>query len=237
MPDHVKRAADLSSDGLYRYRLERRWGPEGQVAFIGLNPSTADAEIDDQTVRRCMSFARSWGYDGIQIGNLFALRSTDPLAVKRRMVDSAVGPKNDFYLDTIAQFASRIIACWGAFDWADWRAKDVLRMLQRRGPIYCLGKNKDGSPKHPLYLPSDTEPTMFQDGYTELAIGSFREFKLYRHRTSSSPRFVANPTDLEGWSLDQVVIVLLRDYYESAVCRSVQYRRLLAEEGVHFKHV
>ena len=74
----------FSGCGQYRYRLTRTWGPAAHVVFIGLNPSTADAALDDPTIRRCSAFARSWGFDGLIMLNAWAFRSTHPPALDPR---------------------------------------------------------------------------------------------------------------------------------------------------------
>ena len=102
----IERGAVFSPNGVYRYSLSRVWKREkGLVLFLLLNPSTADANVLDPTLRRCMSFAEAWGYGGILVGNIFALRSTDPqfLYLSR----DPIGPTNDFYIKTMVEFALR----------------------------------------------------------------------------------------------------------------------------------
>lgn len=142
-------SAAFSGCGTWRYSLRRGAAP--YVMFIGLNPSTADETLDDNTIRRCRGFARDWGYNGILMGNLFAYRSTDP---KGLMVsDDPIGPANDEYLESLAAEAGLVVAAWGAYKLASPRARAVLPRL---GEVFCLGCTKDGHPKHPLYLAKTT---------------------------------------------------------------------------------
>lgn len=144
--------ATISSDGRYRYELTRYWEPGPDACFIMLNPSTADADQDDPTIRRCVSFARREGCGSLTVVNLFAFRATDPRALKSQSINP-VGPNNDRHIVEAAHRATGPIICaWGASSPYDWRAPDVLRLIRR--PTYCLGITKDGSPRHPLYLPS-----------------------------------------------------------------------------------
>lgn len=160
----IRRSADLSPDGVYRYSLARRWNepmPERLPVldlWIMLNPSTADAEVDDPTIRRCIAFSRSWGADGLRVVNLFALRSTDPAALQRH--PDPIGPKNDATLELLArasrELGGRVICAWGAHPMATERARIVRRLI---GPAVCLGTTKAGAPRHPLYVRGDVQPT------------------------------------------------------------------------------
>jgi len=159
-------AAILSPCGLYRYTLDRvptqlmthaqRRGIEmpvttGRLLFVMLNPSTADANADDPTILRCMSFALAWGYDHLVVGNLFALRTPYPADLwehQRNGLD-IVGPENDEYLNRLAARADRVVIAWGN-DGIGERAEHVLRLLRRRHDVYALGFTNSGQPKHPL---------------------------------------------------------------------------------------
>ncbi len=152
-------SAALSLDGRYRYRLTRRWGNGERMAWIMLNPSTADASVDDPTIRRCMSFARREGYDGIEVINLYAWRATDPKELAE--VYDVEGQENAAYWDDVLSDHSigMIVAAWGA-----WRPKvqgEVLRSRaldqQFTGGWFCLGKTASGAPRHPLYVKGDKE--------------------------------------------------------------------------------
>ncbi len=146
--------AIISDCGLYRYRLSRLWDRQaGQVVFIMLNPSTADAEKDDPTIRRCMGFARAWGFGGIDVVNLFAARCTDPDEL-RNFADP-IGPDNDAHLYEAARYGKRFVAAWGAHE-VGQRSEQVLAIFRSFGQVECLGLTKQGRPRHPLYARGDS---------------------------------------------------------------------------------
>lgn len=128
--------------------------------FVGLNPSTADETADDPTVRRCMAFAKRWGYGGIYMLNLFALRSTDPRAL--RAAPDPVGPGNDSHLVMYAdKLAHLVIAAWGVhgpFQDRGLYVRELLRATLSPSALLCLGTTKGGHPRHPLYLSADVQP-------------------------------------------------------------------------------
>ncbi len=147
--------------GKYRYSLWRLWDTSKSiVAFCMLNPSTANAETDDPTIRRCIGFAKTWGYGGLVVVNLFALVSSDP-KVLLKDPDATGGDKNDKMIYNAAFKADKIIAAWGAFPEARERAASVINMLMSLN-VYCLGITNDGCPKHPLYIKGDTRPILFR---------------------------------------------------------------------------
>jgi len=101
-------SAVISGDGKYRYFLARRWGSTGKtVAFIGLNPSTADATLDDPTIRRCVGFAKFWGGSALHMVNLFALRSPTPASL--RVASDPIGPQNDAWLTRVVAEATWLL--------------------------------------------------------------------------------------------------------------------------------
>lgn len=108
----MEKSAILSADRKYRYVLTRIWDEtKPTVVFIGLNPSTADEEVDDKTIRKCIGYAKRWGYGKLIMVNLFAFRSTDPSMLKR--VEDPVGPDNDSYIQKCVSESNLVIACWG----------------------------------------------------------------------------------------------------------------------------
>lgn len=149
--------AVLSNDGRYRYWLSRRWAAGSLATFVMLNPSTADAEIDDPTIRRCAGFAKAWGLAGIVVVNLYALRATDPRRLWKVGPSEAVGPQNDEHLRAAAQVAyaheSPLVAAWGS-NAKPGRVAWVCEM-PHMDRLTALGTTKGGAPRHPLYLRSD----------------------------------------------------------------------------------
>lgn len=153
----MDRGAELSPCGTWRYRLWRAWGSGPRAVFLGLNPSTADADHDDHTLRRCMSMARAWGADGVEVVNLYAYRATHP-----RDLWAAADPVGPACDDWIARVATGpVIACWGAFPRAAARARAVLADLQ--GPVLCLGVTRQGWPRHPSRMPGTPAPGPWVD--------------------------------------------------------------------------
>ena len=147
----MKRAACISPCGQYRYWLTREWGEGSRcVAFVGLNPSTADGETDDPTIRRCVAFAKSWGYDSLAMLNLFAFRATQPA--------DPVGPDNDQWLRIASASAAITVTAWGVDGTFKGRFVDVRPHLTR---LHYLRLTKDGHPGHPLYLPASLTPTPY----------------------------------------------------------------------------
>lgn len=159
----MKADAVLSLDGLYRYRLERAWGDETATAtWVMLNPSTADAHVDDRTVNQCVTFSRMAGYGRLVIVNLFALRATDPAELLTHR--DPVGLGNEYHVGRALAEASLIVAAWGTHKMAA-RSTIRLRLRDAAPPevdVVCLGKTASGAPKHPcrlsprtLFLPFD----------------------------------------------------------------------------------
>lgn len=154
------RSAVISACGRYRYRLERDVSDQGIVAAIlGVNPSTADAKVDDQTIRKDMGFARRLGCRRIIKGNKFAFRATDVKAL--RTARDPIGPENDAYLGDIMQDADIVIVAWGSLSKLPKRLRSRWRTIVKIAgvfgkPLYCFGTAQDGQPRHTLMLSYDT---------------------------------------------------------------------------------
>ncbi|TPL30927.1 DUF1643 domain-containing protein [Mesorhizobium sp. B2-4-7] len=190
---YIAKGADISGCGTYRYRLWREWrlhpapaqwdmwtnergkpvvdgageqlGEPKACVFVMLNPSTADGDEDDPTIRRCVGFARAWGYDRLDVLNLFAYRATDPQALLAlNHNDDPVGEHNRRAFNEVLLTGypvGTIICAWGvhgAYLGQDETALGWVGSRQR----FSLGLTKDGHPKHPLYLPKDALPARFR---------------------------------------------------------------------------
>ncbi len=150
----LRSTATFSPCRTYRYTLKRVWDAElPTLAFILLNPSTADETANDPTIRRCIGFAQLWGFGTLVAANIFALRSTYPKDL--RLIDDPVGPGNDRAIKRLIKSADLVVAAWGGHGRYLNRGARVLSMLP--DDAVCLGVNADGAPKHPLYLRSDTK--------------------------------------------------------------------------------
>ena len=152
MTPEVSRGASFSRDGRYRYSLTRRWSDGARVVWVMLNPSTADARVDDPTLRRCLAISMRYGFGSLEVVNLFALRSSDPRALG--WVDDPVGPRADVALARAVRRADAAVAAWGVPP-RGWEARTtkVQAMLPR--DVLALGLTADGHPRHPLYVRRD----------------------------------------------------------------------------------
>lgn len=157
----VRKSAVLSECGRYRYWLEReRDATLPKLAFVMLNPSTADAEIDDPTIRRCMYFARREGCGGIIVVNLFGARTPHPSHLPT-FADPA-GPMNGKYFYELRKLCVRVVAAWGADSFAK---SEEMRTINWFQDMDCLGVTEIAKcPRHPLYQPSDREIVPFCRG-------------------------------------------------------------------------
>lgn len=155
--DGIRRWAEFSDCGTYRYTLGREWDESlRRLLFILLNPSTADAQHDDPTNRLGVGFAKRWGYGSVLFVNLFAFRTPYPVDLKR--ASDPVGPDNDHWIQLEATRADRIVAAWGVHGVYRRRNRAVMRQVQG---MYCLGLTKAGHPLHPLRQPGNLELVPF----------------------------------------------------------------------------
>lgn len=156
--------AFLSPCNRYRYRLWRIWNNgKPSLGWIMLNPSTADANLNDATIKRCMAFARDLGYGGIEVANLYGWRATKPYDLKSAL--DPIGPQNPGHLIDVVR-ASRIVICaWGQHDrklfdlGPGWRERLTENFP---GKAHALRVNSDGTPAHPLYLPGELKPVPYE---------------------------------------------------------------------------
>lgn len=156
----MNKSAVLSEDRVYRYSLARWWDEAlPKVLFVGLNPSTADASIDDPTIRKCIGYARRWGYGGFLMANLFAFRSSRPMEMKNAR--EPIGPDNNAYLRAAVDQTAITVCAWGTHGAFRDRDAAVLKLLNEKRGVYCLRTTKAGHPEHPLYLPGELMPRVY----------------------------------------------------------------------------
>ena len=150
-------SAVFSPDRRYRYILRRTVGLGLDAClFIMLNPSTADETQDDPTVRRCIGYARRWGFGVMGVANIFALRSTDPRLLAH--AGDPIGPDNDAWLVKSARYADTVVCAWVNWGQLLGRGEQVRTMLTDAGVgLQHLGLTGRGQPRHPLYLARDQE--------------------------------------------------------------------------------
>lgn len=180
---YINSGARISSCGLYRYSLWREWrgthdsknwrwfgakdgagaelGELKSCLFVMLNPSTADGEKDDPTIRRCVGYARKWKFERLEVVNLFAYRATKPRDVLARQNarEDIIGVLNSEIMDRAARDAGLIVCAWGAHATSLDPTRDHVETVRgwlRDKPMFALGFTKDGQPRHPLYAPSET---------------------------------------------------------------------------------
>lgn len=156
--DLLADGGDAIISGAYRYLLQRFWDARLETLnFVMLNPSTADAKLDDPTIRRCLGFARALGFGSLEVTNLFALRSTDPKALRCHI--DPVGPENDEQIVSSARVCQMTVCAWGNHGAYLNRGSRVLDLLRKAGiKPHALRVGKTGAPAHPLYLPGDLQP-------------------------------------------------------------------------------
>lgn len=154
--------AFFSEDRKYRYLLWRQWDTSKPSAvFVMLNPSFANETDNDPTISRCIKRARAMGFGGIRVSNLFALCSTDPTALYSS--DDAIGPKNNAKILTSVADAGIVICAWGKNGKFQERGKEVLQLLWANSITpYYLKLNKDGTPRHPLYVSYNEKPKAWE---------------------------------------------------------------------------
>jgi len=151
----VNSGACFDPTGAYRYHLWREWEPaRPTVTFVMLNPSTADAHLDDPTIRRCVSFARSWGFGRLDVVNLCAYRATSPAVLL--VAEEPFGPENGQHLLAALANADLVIAAWGNHGRA-------FTPPPFERAVHHLGLTKLGQPRHPLYVRGETRPVAWMD--------------------------------------------------------------------------
>lgn len=189
MGEYLASGAIVSGCGKYRYRLWREWrlgnspqwdmwtdddgapivdgagqqlGEPLSALFIMLNPSTANGDQDDPTIRRCVAFAKAWGFDRMEVVNLFAWRATDPRDILAMTAKGdPIGPDNQHHVDRALNDAGLVICAWGANGGHIGQDETMLGWIEeniREHQPHALRLTKAGHPAHPLYLPATLRP-------------------------------------------------------------------------------
>ena len=160
IPSIIASGASFDRSRRYRYSLYRQFDSgEGILTMIMLNPSTADAQYNDPTITRCIRFAHGNGFKQLTVVNLFAFRATAPLALKR--AGNPVGRENNTFIEQAAIASALTLVAWGNHGQFRSRDAEVLELLKSY-TLHCLGTNKGGSPKHPLYVPANQKLLIYR---------------------------------------------------------------------------
>ena len=156
-PDNFS-GAEISECGKYRWKLWRIWDDEKpKILWIMHNPSTADAENDDPTIRRIINFSKSWGFGGLYVGNIYPFRATNPNDLKPLSLIEACPIDNIQHVSEMRKKCTMTILAYG---------NPVLKIAGHiciDESFHYLKLTKDGNPCHPLYLKSDLKPLAFQN--------------------------------------------------------------------------
>ncbi len=171
----MNRHAIFSPSGKYRYVLIRTWDPTLEsVAFIMLNPSTADEKKDDATIRRCIGFTKDWGFGKLVVLNLFAMVATKPKDLLNE--SNPIGNDNEAFIQSFTKDSKFIICAWGN----SLIVKQLLKKCPNykpfknlKHPLFYLDLCNDGTPKHPLYLRKDLNPIPFH--YSRVSLTKYGE--------------------------------------------------------------
>lgn len=164
MSKMINKSATISDCEKYRYTLFRQWSEGPTLLFIMLNPSTADANIDDPTIRRCIQFAKDNNYGSLYVGNLYGYRSTDPSFLKTMGINNSLGENNEKHLKSMIEKSSRIVVAWGRP--GNMGTFQMTQLLKDK-IVWCLGANKNRSPKHPLYLAKTTQFELWNKSWNQ----------------------------------------------------------------------
>jgi hypothetical protein len=149
--DGIEYGAIFDVSGIYRYSLWRAWSPyHPRIVFVLLNPSTANAQKNDPTIRRCIGFARAWNFGSLEVVNLFAYRATDYKELFKAI--DPIGEENNRFLLQAVERCSTVVLGWGTRGMYLSRDRQVMSLLAGRNDVCCLGITKDGQPRHPLYV-------------------------------------------------------------------------------------
>lgn len=173
--ERIDGSAYMSADRAFRWSLKRWWEDgEGLICWVMLNPSVADETRDDPTLRRVIHFSRAWGYQALEIVNLYPLVTPYPEKL-RGWIDDDLGSKEDRHANASVvrramKEAGKVMAAWGAHPWAyEWSEYVIFDSWDGPTPaLYCLDETAQGFPKHPLArgrhrVPDNAQPVLWRE--------------------------------------------------------------------------
>lgn len=164
----IESGATFDRTRKYRYKLWRKWNEKlPNVVFLMLNPSKADAEKNDQTIRTCIGMATRFGFGSLEVVNLFAFCATYPEEL--RAAKNPIGKLNDKYILDAVSSAEQVILAWGNHGDIRGRSAEVLDLISDyEEKLLCLGATKNAHPRHPLYVPAHIKLKRFASCVDEL---------------------------------------------------------------------
>lgn len=160
LTDFYTSGALFNAERTHRYQLWRAWGTGLRLGWLMMNPSTADERLPDPTIRRCLGFAHTWGFEGIEVFNVATFRTPSPdvmVAADRAGVDVFHRTERDAAIRAALPTLGRVIVAWGACPLTCTEAPHVVGLLTGV-EVMTLGRTKAGHPKHPLYARGDLQP-------------------------------------------------------------------------------
>jgi hypothetical protein len=162
MNHYIENDAVISDCGKYRYLLRRTWDhTKPRALLIMLNPSTADAKLDDPTIRSCVRLLSGLHYGSMEVVNIFGWRATDPDELPKQA--DPIGPMNERIVAAAISRCDVVVCAWGANAMAARKSQYLCALIRSNKPgIYCFGMTKSGAPKHPLYVKSGTPLITFR---------------------------------------------------------------------------
>ncbi len=153
----IKSDAIFSEDNIHRYALIHEWELDRpSLMIISLNPSAEDGELNNPTIRRCIGFAKRWGFGRLFITNLFSFKTSSPKDLFNS--ENPIGNKNDYWLKKLSKKVDKVVLAYGNHGKFKNRHEEILKIIH---DPYCIKKSKTGMPMHPLYLKYTEEPIRF----------------------------------------------------------------------------
>lgn len=167
MLPEVVEPAIFSANRRYRYELRRLVNATagGEIAWVMLNPSTANEVKDDPTIRRCIDFSRRWQFRSLRVVNLLPIRTPSPkeaIAWYYPPIEPAYF-ENLKYIERATQEVDCVMMAWGAHGYRLMGDDTRENICCWTDEAWILGWTQMGQPKHPLYVSASTRPIHAED--------------------------------------------------------------------------